>query len=75
MSQQKIMEQVKSAAKLLKKDYEEDLALNRAHGNYKYEITPGDIYKAVLYGAEIATTLQNHEPANAQKQAQTQAVS
>ena len=69
------MEQVKAAAKLLKKDYEEDLALNRAHGNYKYEITPGDIYKAVLYGAEVASTIQNIEQTNVQKQTQAQAVS
>lgn len=69
------MEQIKAAAKLLKKDYEEDLALNRAHGNYKYEITPGDIYKAVLYGAEVASTIQNIEQTNVQKQTQAQAVS
>jgi hypothetical protein len=75
MSQQEKTEQIKAAAKLLKKEYEDDLSLNRAHGNYKYEITPGDIYKAVLYGAEIAAALQNSESANVQKSPQIQVVS
>lgn len=47
-------EQIKEKAKELKKQYIEELEHHKSTGNYKFEITPGDIYNAVIYGYELA---------------------
>ena len=45
----------KQQAKELKKQFTDELEYHRSTGNYKFEITPGDIYNAVMYGYELAT--------------------
>jgi hypothetical protein len=49
------IEQAKQKAKELKKQFADELEYHRSTGNYKFEITPGDIYNAVMYGYELAT--------------------
>ena len=48
------IEQAKQYAKKLKKQFADDLEYHRNTGNYKFEITPGDIYNAAIYGYELA---------------------
>lgn len=48
------IEQAKQKAKELKKQFADELEYLRSTGNYKFEITPGDIYNAVMYGYELA---------------------
>lgn len=48
-------EEVKKQAKELKQFFTEELEIHRSNGNYKYEITPKDIYNAFMLGYEMAT--------------------
>ena len=57
MSKTEILEQIKKSAKQLKKDYTEDLEYNRERGNYKVEITTGNIQDAYMKGAEEVLNL------------------
>lgn len=57
MSKIEILEQIKRSAKQLKNDYAEDLEYNRERGNYKFEITPGNIQDAYMKGAEKVLNL------------------
>ena len=47
--------QAKQKAKELKKQFADELEYHRNTGNYKFEITPGDIYVAFLKGFEFGT--------------------
>lgn len=57
MSKNEILEQIKKSAKQLKKDYAEDLEYNHERGNYKVEITPGNIQDAYMKGSEEVLNL------------------
>ena len=57
MSKTEILEQIKKSAKELKKEYAEDLEYNRERGNYKVEITPGNIQDTYMKGAEAVLTI------------------
>ena len=49
------IEQAKQKANELKKQFAYELEYHRSTGNYKFEITPGDIYGAFMKGFEFGT--------------------
>jgi len=47
------MNQAKEAAKALKKEWQDELDKHRNSGNYKFEITPGDIQSVFMEGVKF----------------------
>ena len=52
-NKEEILKEAKNFAKSLKNDFADDLEYNRERGNYKYEITPGDIQSSFMKGVDF----------------------
>ena len=53
MNKEEILNEANGVSKQLKKDFSEDLEYNRQRGNYKFEITPGDIQSVFMKGVNF----------------------